>query len=118
MNRRGFIRVGSVVIFFPMVEGVVACGVSPSPKKTNERTSLTFTSTNVSGHTHTTTLDLSTIETPPSGGADRETSSSDGHTHHVVLTQADLTSINSGGTVTKETTLVSSHTHSFSFKKS
>ena len=47
----------------------------------------------------------------------RNTTVDDGHLHTVSLSEADLSAIESGLVVTKETTLVNAHTHTFEFRK-
>ena len=45
------------------------------------------------------------------------TSSSDGHSHHVLLSEAELFTVTNGGSVTVTTTLEQGHTHDVSVKK-
>jgi hypothetical protein len=76
-----------------------------------------FTSSLVSGHTHTFTLSQAELTTPPATGLDRDTSLVQGHVHMVVLTAADLRAIDTGGTVEKVTSVDAGHDHAFSFQK-
>jgi hypothetical protein len=80
--------------------------------------SLSFTSSNDLDHTHTVSLQLSEIDTPPSAGVTKTTSNDHAHTHQVGLTAAELDMIDQGSTVTKTTTNDENHTHTFAFRKS
>ncbi len=116
MNRREVIfRIGGVLLALPASRVLMACGDSgggTSPQ------SLTFTSSNDLGHTHTVSLQLSEISSPPTAGVTKTTSNDLAHTHMVSLTAADLDTINQGNTVTKTTTNEDNHTHTFAFRKS
>ncbi|HVP59302.1 MAG TPA: hypothetical protein VMT11_01960 [Myxococcaceae bacterium] len=117
MNRREVIfRVGGLLLAIPASRVLLACG-SDSGGGTNPQ-SLTFTSSNELAHTHTVSLQLTEISTPPAAGVTKTTSNDLAHTHMVSLTAADLDSINQGNTVTKTTTNDDNHTHSFAFRKS
>jgi len=77
--------------------------------------SITYVSSNVAGHAHTVTLEVTLFSAPPSAGITRETSVASSHSHSVSLTMQELQAIAAGGTVSKDTTLVQSHTHTFVF---
>jgi len=119
MNRREVIfRVGGILLAVPASRVLMACG---SDSGTNAQ-SISFTSSNDDGHTHTVALLRTDISAPPAGGVTETTSLNNAHTHTVSLTAADLDSINAGNTVTKTTsqdnTVGHVHTHTFDFKKS
>lgn len=116
MNRREVIvKLGGVLLALPAARVLMACGDSGGGMNPQ---SLTFTSSNDLGHTHTVGLQLTEIDAPPSVGVDRMTSSDLSHTHQVSLSAADLDSIAQGNTVTRTTSSDDNHTHTFAFSKS
>ena len=115
MNRREVIfRIGGILLAIPASRVLLACGGDSGG--TNPQ-SLSFTSSSELSHTHTVTLQLTEISTPPAVGVDKTTSNDLNHTHRVSLTAAELDSINQGNTVTKTTTNDDNHTHQFAFRK-
>ena len=119
MNRREVIfRIGGILLAIPASQVLMACG-SDSGGNPN---SLTFTSSLDDNHTHTVSLQLSDITSPPAAGATETTSLNQSHTHTVTLTETDFASINAGNTVTKTTSEDETpghvHTHTFDFRKS
>jgi hypothetical protein len=114
MNRREVIvKFGGLLLALPASRVLMACGSDSggSPQ------SLTFTSSNDLGHTHTVGLQVTELTTPPSGGVTKTTSNVMAHTHQVSLSAAELDSIDLGSTVTKTTTMDDGHTHTFAFHK-
>jgi hypothetical protein len=132
MERRQFLlHVGGIVLILPTAGYLVACGDSTpptgqtttqtppetTPTVTTGNQQFTFTSSLVSGHTHTFTLSQSELTTPPAGGLQRDTALVQAHVHTVMLTEADLLAIDQNQTVVKVTTVNDGHDHSFSFTK-
>jgi hypothetical protein len=78
---------------------------------------LRFTSSVVAGHQHDFTITLAELATPPSGGFTRDTGVAQAHVHQVTLSQTELMMIAGGQTVTKDTTLVAGHLHTFTFNR-
>ncbi len=125
MNRRKFVvQLGSVLIVLPAGRVLLGCSGKESYENKNDagtdaggEQALTFTSSVESGHSHTAQLQITEITSPPAGGLVRDTSVTSGHLHTVELTQADLSSIDAGSTVTKTTSVVANHSHTFEFKK-
>ena len=76
---------------------------------------LTFTSSVTNAHTHAFQIAMTELTSPPAVGIARETSETNGHTHTVVLSDADLGAIQNGQTVLRTTSLVNGHTHQFAF---
>jgi hypothetical protein len=114
MDRREVIvKLGGVLLLLPASRVLMACG---SDSGGNPQ-SLTFTSSNDQGHTHSAVLQLTEITTPPSAGVTKTTSNNFAHTHQVSLTAAELDSIDMGNTVTRTTTMDDGHTHTFAFHK-
>jgi hypothetical protein len=61
------------------------------------------------------TVPTSDLTSPPAGGMTYTTSTAASHTHTVMLTQAQLMTIESGGSVMATTSVTNSHTHDFTF---
>jgi hypothetical protein len=119
MNRREVIvKMGGLLLILPAARVLMGCG-SDSGTDPN---SIRFTSSLDDGHTHTVSLQVTEISSPPAGGVTKTTSFDQSHTHTVSLTGADLDSIQAGNTVTKTTSEDATpghvHTHTFDFKKS
>jgi len=96
-----------------------SCGGSSgtvSPPPTPNPNSRVFTSTLVGGHTHTITIQKSEIETPPTGGISRQTSST-GHTHTFTMSEVNLTTVKGGTPVVVTTGDTNAHTHDFTIQK-
>jgi hypothetical protein len=68
-------------------------------------------------HTHSLCVPTTDLKTPPAGGSTYTTSNTDGHTHPVTLTAAQLASIESGTTVTVTTGGTSPYPHTFTILK-
>jgi len=92
------------------------CEGAGSASKSGE--TLTYVSSCESGHVHDFTLMTSEISSPPASGISRDTSEyeDDGHTHMVELTEADLTQIQNGDAVMKQTSVTLGHSHMFAFE--
>ena len=77
---------------------------------------IVFTSSCGNNHVHDFTLMRATVATPPTNGLHQETSSYEGdHTHVIDLSVDELVQIQGGQTVTKTSSVVKGHTHSFDF---
>jgi len=118
LNRREVIfRVGGILLAIPASRVLMACGSDSG----SGAQSISFTSSNDDGHTHTVSLLATDISASPAGGVTKTTSTENAHTHTVSLTEAELDSINGGATVTKTTSQDNTpghvHTHTFDFKK-
>ncbi len=116
MNRREVIfRIGGLLLVIPASRVLTACGSGGNSN------TLTFTTSFNDSHTHTVSLELSEITTPPAAGVTKITSLNSSHTHTVSLTEADLASIDAGNTVTKTTSEDETpghvHTHTVDFHK-
>jgi uncharacterized membrane protein YgcG len=123
MERREFLvksaRSGWVLLMLPVGWTVASCGsdnnASPPPTANASGAALQFMSDVVGGHSHDFSITLADLTTPPAAGLTDSTTVSLGHVHAVTLTQAELSQIQSGATVTKETSLVQGHLHTFAF---
>jgi hypothetical protein len=110
MDRREFlVRSGAVMLILPAGWAVSGCSDD------DDDGDLLFTSSTIDGHSHQITLTMAELQSPPTSGLSRDTSSNDGHTHRVELSADDLSRINLRQTVSKETSLVNGHTHTFTF---
>ena len=90
---------------------------SNSPTGPSNPASHVFTSSMVSGHSHTVTISKSEIETPPTAGISRQTSSSSGHTHNFIMSESQLNDVKGGTTATITTSATGAHSHTFSISK-
>lgn len=125
MERRGvLVRLGSVLLILPAARALSACGGDggktgqggpAGTPDSGDGGSRTYTSSVTGGHTHDFTLEMSEITSPPAGGISRDTTYAVDHDHEVELTEAELDTIGSGGTVTKVTGETNGHTHTFTF---
>ena len=117
MNRRQFVLQVGSLVILLPATGWLSCGGGSSTSGGGNQSALTFTSSTDSGHSHTYQIMMSELSNPSTAGISRETSLVSGHTHVVALTQAELQSIQNGQTVTKTSTASSGHTHTFQFRK-
>jgi hypothetical protein len=128
-TRRQFLMAaGRVMIALPIGWSIAGCGSSSSAsgsacsnadKLVTMGTSLVFTSSCDSSHTHDFTLMTTELSAPAAAGVMRDTSIDpfDNHAHTVTLTQAELTTIEGGATVTKASTPTNGHQHTYMFRK-
>ena len=122
MTRKDFLLTGfGGLAGILMSLGLTKCSSNSStPTGPTQPTDKTFTSSSNNGHTHTFTVQKTSVQTPPAAGISGDTSSSCGHTHTFAMTQAQLQSVMNGGSV-DITTGVSSvggdHTHGFTITK-
>ncbi len=118
MTRRNMLA--SLVGLLPMILlGMIACSGSSSTT-TPPNDTHTFNSTITNYHSHTVTLNKTDVESPPMAGVAGDTSSSSGHTHSYALTQAELTTLMGGGSVTITTgdsSVTGLHNHDITFSK-
>jgi hypothetical protein len=127
MDRRGFLirtlRGGSVLLVLPAGWALGGCGsgssttmavVTPDAGADGIR----FTSDTTGGHTHDFIIAMSTLEQPPSGGVAGDTTVTLNHDHVVSLSQDELAAIQAGQAVSKQTTVVDGHLHTFKFRLS
>lgn len=116
MNRRLFtVKAGAwTAVAVGGVRLLVGCGNSGTTTGPTERI---YTSSTVQSHAHQFTILLSTMADPPPGGLNGPTTSASGHTHDVVLTQDQLKAIDSGQTITVDTSVTNAHQHTFVFTK-
>lgn len=111
MERRMFLIHGGSVLLVVPIAWTVGCGSDSGSSD------LRFTSSNVEGHTHDFTITMTELTSPPSGGLSRGTTSSEGHTHTAELSQAELGQIQGGQAVSKDTSTVLGHKHTFAFSR-
>ena len=130
LTRRDFFtHAGRLVVFLPVGASLIAaCGSSPNADCSSADTvmstgaALIVTSTCAgagAGHDHDFTVQDTDLATPPAAGVTGNSSpyDDDQHVHTVTLTQADLTSIQAGTTVTITSGTTLSHSHTFNFRK-
>jgi hypothetical protein len=134
MERRGFLVAGgSLLLILPAGWLVAGCennngtpdsGVIPADAGFDGRFDgsvtavlLRFTSSVSAGHTHDFSISVGELVSPPAGGLTGNTTVAQAHVHQVTLSQAELGQIENGQTVTKDTTVVASHLHTFTFNR-
>lgn len=110
-RREVLFRLGGLLLVLPASRVLLACGGDSGAP------SLSFTSSNELGHTHTVLLLLTDLSAPPAAGVVKTTSNVESHTHTVTLSEADLNSIEGGTSITKTTSEDDDHTHTFTFLK-
>ena len=76
-----------------------------------------YTSSTVSQHHHTFTLDDSAIAAPPSAGVSGDSSTDGGHSHTVTISADQLSQVAMGGSVEITCGASGGHTHVFTFVK-
>jgi hypothetical protein len=110
LNRREFVSRATVAL---LLVPIAACGSNGgSSDSTSSCSGLDPTSSVADGHTHTVCVPETDLTTPPSAGATYTTSGPD-PTHTVMLTAAQLSSINGGTSVTVTTSTNGGHNHQF-----
>ena len=127
IERREFLirglRGGSLLLILPAGWTVAGCGSSTSGTDGGVTTinsgtgseTLRFTSSNVQGHTHDYLINMTDVALPPSAGVSGDTTVALDHTHVVSLSAGDLSQIHGGQTVSKDTSVVMGHLHTFQF---
>ncbi len=110
ITRRELLAKSTVLLLVPVA--VAACSSSSSPASGgssedagggNGCNGIFETSTVAGNHTHTLCVPTTDLTAPPAAGVTYTTSFDDGHDHTVVLTQAQLQSIEGGTAVTVTT---------------
>jgi hypothetical protein len=110
MNRRDFLVQGSkVMLILPAAWVIGGCG---------PENDVQFTSSVIFGHSHRFTVNAIDLDQPSPAGISKDTSTDDGHTHRIELTEQDLAEIGAGQTVQKVTSEVAGHVHPFLFSRS
>jgi hypothetical protein len=125
MDRRGFLihtARASVLLILPAGWATAGCGGSSSPAAAGSpggaATGLRFISDTMGGHTHDFTIAMADFAEPPPSGISGETTVTLAHTHTVSLTADELSLIEAGQAVSKETAIVDGHQHNFKFSLS
>jgi hypothetical protein len=132
MDRRTFVRSAAVAaVAIPAARLLAACTTgSPEFSSAGDAapgmavdaaapadlvaTTVTFVSTVSAGHQHPLTLEIALFASPPADGVTRLVAAVSGHDHGVTLSRAELEAIGGGGTITKTTSTVDGHAHTFS----
>jgi hypothetical protein len=76
-----------------------------------------YTSSTVSQHSHTFSLDDTAISAPPAAGVNGDSSVSGGHSHTVAISADQLQQVSTGSSVQVTTGDAGGHTHVFTFVK-
>ena len=126
MKRREFFRMaGGTVILIPAglflvrcsgyASGEVTSGPTNQPKR--DGTKLIYTSSLVGGHAHTFAIEVAAIDKPPADGVSGPSGVAEGHSHNVIVSAAQLSSISAGQTVQVTSGRAGGHAHLFTFLK-
>ncbi|MFN7956610.1 MAG: hypothetical protein U0610_33205 [bacterium] len=116
--RREFLTtsMGKLALLMPAAAVLSHCGNASTTNDGSDE-GFTITSSLASGHTHAIFLLLSDVASPPSTGLTYQSTTSSNHFHLVVVTQAQLTSIDEGAVVTVTSSVSDGHQHAFSIQK-
>ncbi len=115
--RREFLTsMGKLALLVPAATVLSHCG-NASSTDDGSNDGFTVTSSLANGHTHAIFVLLSDIASPPSTGLTFQSTTSSNHFHLVVLTQAQLTSVDEGAVVTVTSSVSDGHQHAFSIQK-
>jgi hypothetical protein len=118
MNRRGFVRMaGGAMLVLPLGSLLVqACYATSAPDgdeaadpPTTSGSNAEYTTNVEDGHSHMFDIALTAFASP--ADIQGQTTVDDGHSHDVVVSAADLQSVESGQTVTVTTAVSEGHTH-------
>jgi len=117
MAKKSAVRMVALAVLV-ILTGVLmlSCGNDNPAKSQQSADSKVFTSSAVLGHSHRITIQKSEIETPPTGGISRETTSDSAHTHTFVMSETELTNAKTGP-VAVTTGDTGGHTHDFTIQK-
>jgi|HubBroStandDraft_1064217.scaffolds.fasta_scaffold431974_1 hypothetical protein len=117
-NRRMFLSHATTTLLLIPIVAVAACGGGSSPNGENTGCpGVDTVSTVVDAHTHSVCVLTSDLTAPPAAGATYTSTTALGHSHTITLTAAQLSSINSGQSVTVTSSSVEGHTHDFAIVK-
>jgi hypothetical protein len=126
MQRREFCKLtGGMLLLIPAGLFLVRCGGSGSDQSGNgpmdqpsvNGTKLIYTSNIVEGHAHTFAIEMGAIDMPPANGVSGPSGVTENHSHSVVVSSAQLSSIGTGQTVQVTSGTTEGHAHLFTFLK-
>ncbi len=89
----------------------------PTNQPSQNGTKLIYTSSVVGDHSHTFGNEMAAIDMPPAGEVNGPSNVVENHSHSVVVSSAQLSSISTGQTVEVTTGTADGHTHLFTFLK-
>src|ERR1700756_3207080 len=97
IHRRQFLQDAYVtLLLIPIANAACSSDTTPTTLSGDDCDGVSSTSTVTASHMHTVCVAASDLTSPPSGGATFTTSSANGHSHQITLTQAQLASIQMG----------------------
>ena len=124
MQRREFCRLaGGTLLLIPAGLFLVRCGGygssatqnDPANQPSRDGTRLIYTSNVVGDHPHTFGIDMGAIDMPPTTGVSGLSNVVENHSHSVVVSSAQLSSVSAGQTVEVTTGTADGHAHLFTF---
>lgn len=113
MKRTDFLKIlgaGTMTAIAGSLLSSCKSSTTPTPPTPDSKD---FISTSVDNHSHTITLKKTDLQSPPSGGISRETSTVNEHHHTFTMTQAELSQVNNGTVVEIDTADTNAHHHRF-----
>jgi hypothetical protein len=122
LTRRQLLARGATLFVLVPVVGCSSSSDPPPPSGGSCSGTIALSSKDAL-HTHTVCILNSDMATPPAGGVMYTTSDEGGHTHKIMLSQANLTSLGGGQTVTttssNDVDQINgvAHTHTFAITK-
>jgi hypothetical protein len=125
LERREFFRlVGGTLILIPAGLFLVRSAGGgeqgqggPINQPSLQGTKLIYTSSVAGGHTHTFGIEMAAIDRPPADGVSGPSGVAEGHSHNVIVSAAQLSSISAGQTVQVTSGRAGGHAHLFTFLK-
>lgn len=138
MDRREFLIRGTrALLLLPLGTFLVACGsgddgttsytppTEPTPPDSTppdappelQGDNVVYTSSVTDAHSHSFSIPIAALASPPEAGLSGNTTSSLAHTHTLLLTEADLRAAAVGQSVKKVTSSDLGHTHTFTIVK-
>ena len=120
MKRREFVialaRMGGGVTLAPAFLTLTSLATPGcSSGSSSGGSSVSFDVNSASGHFHRFEIPQSRLDAPPADGYSGSTTSTDGHTHVISLTQSELVDISDSMAVGGSTSSAAGHLHTFSF---
>lgn len=124
MKRRTFIVKASALFSMPLIITEIGCSddepdTGTGPKENTAESFLTTSTVNES-HSHTITILLVNVDSPPATGNTITSSENSSHTHTIILNQKQFQQLAAGETIIVLSStsggIYSPHSHSFSIK--
>ena len=116
MKRKEFLINGGLATL-GLLAGLAQSRCKSSTTPSDPTLEHTFTSNTVNGHNHNITISKTEVQSPPTAGISRSTSSGPGHSHTFAMTQSQLQDVMNGTAEGISTGTTDSHSHEFTISK-